>query len=496
MSTRLDVPPTLTGLHAALTRGEFSVAEALAEQHRRCAENDRRWHACVPGTLRDVGGGIDARADRTALRPLAGAFLLHKDVFDVAGRNPGCGALPDAHAARDTASVTAPVLRALAAAGATYGGALTLAQYACGATAENPAHACPVNPLDAEAMVGGSSSGSAVAVAGDLCYASLGTDTAGSVRIPAASCGLVGLKTTAGALPAAGVIPLAASLDSVGVLARNAADARRVFAAAASLDGTVDAADAGAPMRVVSAYEDDALDPDIGDALEAFEAALARGLAPGVTLQRAGASARVDADRRERWSRSAQTILHAQAARVHAPRLRERGIDALPAPMQGVVLPGIALPGAWVAAAHRARAPALADVLRECFGDADALLCPALPVALPDRDVVHTDGARFSVHALLALHRHTAWVNYVGLPAIVFPIGADRRGRPVSAQLIGRPYRELQLLALLGRLEAAGIASPAVWPARAASGVTAGARVPVSSSFVAPRERPAPRLQD
>lgn len=376
MSTRLDLPPTLTGLHAALTRGEFSVAEALAEQHRRCAENDRRWHACVPGTLRDVGGGIDAHADRTALRPLSGAFLLHKDVFDVAGRRPGCGALPDAHAVGDTASVTAPVLRALAAAGATYGGALTLAQFACGATAENPAHACPVNPLDADAMVGGSSSGSAVAVAGDLCYASLGTDTAGSVRIPAASCGLVGLKTTAGALPTAGVMPLAASLDSVGVLARNAADARRVFAGAASLDETVDAADAGAPMRIVSAYEDDALDTDIGDALEAFEAALARGLAPGVTLHRAGASARIDADRRERWSRSAQTILHAQAARVHAPRLREHGIDALPAPMQGVVLPGIALPGAWVAAAHRARAPALADVLRECFGDADALLCP------------------------------------------------------------------------------------------------------------------------
>ncbi|BAO89988.1 amidase family protein [Caballeronia cordobensis] len=496
MSTRLDLPRTLAGLHAALTRGEFSVAEALAEQHRRCAENDLRWHACVPGTLRDVGGDIDARADRTALRPLSGAFLLHKDVFDVAGRRPGCGALPDAHAARDTASVTAPVLRALAAAGATYGGALTLAQYACGATAENPAHACLVNPLDADAMVGGSSSGSAVAVAGDLCYASLGTDTAGSVRIPAASCGLVGLKTTAGALPAAGVMPLAASLDSVGVLARNAADARRVFAAAASLDETIDTADAGAPMRIVSAYEDDALDTDIGDALEACEAALARGLAPGVTLHRAAESARIDADRRERWSRSAQTILHAQAARVHAPRLREGGIDALPAPMQGVVLPGIALPGAWVAAAHRARAPALANVLRECFGDADALLCPALPIALPDRDVVHTDGPRFSVHALLALHRHTAWVNYVGLPAIVFPIGADRRGRPVSAQLIGRPYRELQLLALLGRLEAAGIASSAVWPARAALGVTAGACAPVPSSFVAPRERPAPRLQD
>jgi|GEM_PF-223296 len=491
MSARIDLPPTLAGLHAALTRGDFSIAEALAEQHRRCAENDRRLHACVPGTLRDADPDIDLRTDRTALRPLSGASLLHKDVFDVAGRRAGCGASPnalDAHAARDAACVTAPVLQALAAAGAAYGGALTLAQYACGATAENPAHACPVNPLDASAMVGGSSSGSAVAVAGGLCYASLGTDTAGSVRIPAASCGIVGLKTTAGALPAAGVMPLAESLDSVGVLARNAADARRVFAGAASIGEADDAADSEAPLRIVSAYEDDALDPDIGDALEAFEVALARGAAPDVALHRAGASARIDANRRERWSRSAQTILHAQAARVHATRLRERGIDALPAPMQGVVLPGIALPGAWVDAAHRARVPALAQALTEGFGDADALLCPALPIALPDHDVVHTDGARFSVHALLALHRHTAWVNYVGLPAIVFPIGIDRRGRPVSAQLIGRPFRELQLLALLARLEAAGIASPSAWSTRAGA--------PVPSSFVSPRKRPAPRLQD
>lgn len=495
MTARIDLPATLAGLHDALTRGDFSVAEALAEQQRRCVENDRRWHACVPGTLRQAEA--DANQTATSLLPLTGAALLHKDLFDVAGRRAGCGEAPETCVGQTPAQhPDAPVLRALADAGAAYGGALTLAQYACGATAENPAQTRPLNPLDSAAMVGGSSSGCAVAVAGDLCYASLGTDTAGSVRIPAASCGVVGLKTTAGALPCDGVMPLAASLDSIGVLARSAADAARVFACAAAAGHASIARSPTPPqatLQIVSAYHDDALEPVIGDALQAFEDALAQARVPNVTLRRAAPSARVDANRRDAWSRRAQVILHAQAGRLHQARLRARGIGALPVPMQGVVLPGIAMPAAWAEAAQRERAPALAEVLSECFGAADALLCPALPIALPDWDVVHTDGAHFSVHALLALHRHTAWVNYVGLPAVVFPIGTDSRGRPISAQLIGRPFQELTLLALVERLEAAGIASRSAWSARSAFAPAGAADLP---SFVLPPERPVLRLQD
>lgn len=495
MTSRVELPATLAGLQAALARGDFSVGEALAEQHRRCVENDRLWHACVAGTVRQPE--VDGPA--TTLLPLTGAALLHKDVFDTARRRAGCGeaaATRTEAAGQDAIRPTAPVLLALAAAGATYSGALTLAQYACGATAENPAQTRPVNPLDSLAMVGGSSSGSAVAVAGGLCYASLGTDTAGSVRIPAASCGVVGLKTTPGAVSSAGVMPLATSLDTVGVLARSAADAARVYtcAAVASHPRTLASPlPAQTALRLVSAYQDDALDPEVGDALEAFEDALARGRAPGVTLHRAEPSARVHASRRDAWSRRAQVILHAQAGRLHQARLRSQGIDTLPAPMQGVVLPGIALPAAWVESAQRERPAALTEVLSECFGAADALLCPALPIALPDWDVVYTDGARFKVQALLALHRHTAWVNYVGLPAVVFPIGSDSRGRPIGAQLIGRPFQELLLLELLARLEAAGIASQTAWSARPSFDRAVAADLP---SFVSPPERPVHRHQE
>src|SRR5690606_35766522 len=108
---------------------------------------------------------------------------------------------------------------------------LAMAEFACGATGENPHLPLPVNPVDALAAVGGSSSGSGVAVASGLCYASLGTDTAGSVRIPAATCGVLGFKPGRGVLPDTGTHPLAPSLDTVGILARSAADAAEVFAA-------------------------------------------------------------------------------------------------------------------------------------------------------------------------------------------------------------------------------------------------------------------------
>src|SRR5690606_17792408 len=109
--------------------------------------------------------------------------------------------------------------------------AVGMAEFACGATGENPHLPRPVNPVDPLAAVGGSSSGSGVAVAAGLCYASLGTDTAGSVRIPAATCGIVGFKPGRDVLPNTGTHPLAPSLDTVGVLARSARDAAQVFAA-------------------------------------------------------------------------------------------------------------------------------------------------------------------------------------------------------------------------------------------------------------------------
>ena len=158
-----------------------------------------------------------------------------------AGTRPAWAARERRHA-----RPAAAVLRRLAGHGALNLGALAMAEHACGAAAENPHAPALMNPLDSAAAVGGSSSGSAVAVAAGLCPASLGTDTAGSVRMPAATCGLIGLKPTPGRLSAQGVAPLAPTLDTVGVIARDALDAASVFAAALPAGDE----DPGLPLRL------------------------------------------------------------------------------------------------------------------------------------------------------------------------------------------------------------------------------------------------------
>ena len=189
------------------------------------------WSSCSPR----VGP-----ADADGL--LAGVPLAHKDAFDTGLHAPRLGGPRATGEPRPAASV----LRRLAGHGALNLGALAMAEHACGATAENPHAPTLMNPLDSAAAVGGSSSGSAVAVAAGLCPASLGTDTAGSVRMPAATCGLIGLKPTPGRLSAQGVAPLAPTLDTVGVIARDALDAASVFAAALPAGDE----DPGLPLRL------------------------------------------------------------------------------------------------------------------------------------------------------------------------------------------------------------------------------------------------------
>jgi Asp-tRNA(Asn)/Glu-tRNA(Gln) amidotransferase A subunit family amidase len=470
MNDTLDLPATLAGLNAALRCGDFTPAEALAEQRRRCARNDRAWHALIDIAPPREADGVSCNA--ATLGPLAGAALAHKDVFDIAGRTPTCGMTSGNYAGArggndaDPASDRVPqqdaaVLAALARAGAHYAGSLCLAQLAGGSTAENPALPRPINPLDARATVGGSSSGSAVAVAGDLCYASLGTDTAGSVRIPAATCGLIGLKTTSGAVSTAGVMPLAPSLDTVGVIARNALDTALVFlcmsaARQAALPDPLELQQrlATASPRLAVTIDDTQIDSAVGAALSDFADRVATCTEARVAMLPHNAPF-------PEWSRRAQLMLHAEAARIHLPRLRMRADDPLPAPLAGVLTPGVALPEPWYHAALDERPRALDDAISLLFGHADMLLTPALPCPIPDWDIVYTGMPRFAARTLFALHRHTAWVNYLGLPAVVFPIGRDAAGRPLSAQLVGRPYAELALVALVHQCERDGLADTA-----------------------------------
>jgi len=434
-----ELPSSLLQLQAAIRAGRLGVAEALAAQFARVQPVDAATH-CV---ISDLPLPRQVAADHA---PLAGIALAHKDIFSLAGRAPGCGV----HRGRDDASCApATVITRLAQAGAAQSATLAMAPLACGATGENANDAQRVvNPVAAAAAVGGSSSGSAVAVAAGLCYASLGTDTAGSVRIPAATCGVLGLKTTAGLLSLEGVMPLAPSLDTVGILARHAGDAAALLRVLApQLREAKTPGDRG--LRVGARLCLQGLDTEVADALAAFCSRA------GVHLDDTAAG---ELPEQRELTRLAETLLHVEASRLHRRGLQQQ---ELPEGALAVALPGVAIPDAWHSAGKAARAGHARAFAARYFGDKDVLLLPALPAPVPDWDLVDTRSAAFQGRALLGLHRYMGFVNYLGFPALVLPVGRDARGRPICVQILARPLHELTVLHFAGEVAAAGWAMAA-----------------------------------
>lgn len=436
IQTPAGLPYSIEGLRDALLRGKITVADALTRQQQALRED--RWH-CVarmgeqPASVSDV------------TLPLAGIGLAHKDIFVVGQRLPDCGA--GGPPAGWTSSGGALVLERLAAQGAASLAALNMAPYACGATAENDAAPTMINPVDADAAVGGSSSGSGVAVAAGLCYAALGTDTAGSVRMPAATCGVIGLKTSARLLPERGVVPLAPTLDTVGVLARTSADAMAVLAAALTTDDARilhenHKAVAQRELRMTACF--DHADPGIGlrgdvaQALHTLATDLCARKQPLVPEMR-------------ELQRLADIVLYTEAARVHGAALRAQ--QALPRSVRHLALTGSAIPPAWYDAARQQQAAHQQAFLLEALGDCDMLLTPALPAGVPDARHVTTTSPDFQPRQLLAMFSWMSFVNYLGLPAVVVPIATDERGRPICVQAIARPGQEGTLLAFASIVE-------------------------------------------
>ncbi|HEY7803094.1 MAG TPA: amidase, partial [Orrella sp.] len=320
-----------------------------------------------------------------------------------------------------------PVLDQLAQAGAINLGALAMAEDACSATGQTEHLPTPVNPLGAHLAVGGSSSGSAVAVASGMVYASLGTDTAGSVRIPAMTCGVLGLKTTHGLIDRQAMAPLCPSLDSIGVLARRADDIASVMRVlAVQLDWTPSA------PRVAYWLDESVLDPAI--------ASIVAGVMPRYTDQR------VDMGSHEAnaavWQ---EVIMTYEVAQTHRARLASGQACRQ---VVGLGRTGLAMPEAWWQLALAKRKSSLQAFMGTAFAHADVLLAPLQVDVLPTVDEVYVGHQAFSAAKLLGLHHYCGWVNYLGLPALSVPVGRDDRGLPVSIQLIGKPFGEPQLLAL------------------------------------------------
>ncbi len=432
----------------------FRSIAALGEDYRRgrltptavaetCLERIERYdgplNAIVPG-LADSARAAAARAgeelaaghDRGALH---GVPVGIKDLVDIEGTVTGFGSDPvfATRAARDGAIVSR-----LREAGAVLIAKTNLLEFAYGAV--NPRARQTNNPWDTGRTAGGSSGGSAASVAAGLTCAAIGTDTGGSIRIPAAYCGVVGLKPTYGAVPLAGVSMLSWSLDHVGPMARSCGDAAALLG---GLTGTtVDAPPAplrGLRFGLIAALRDnDATTPGVRDGMDSACA----------VLRDAGAS--VEEVEIEALSESAEALLHVllPEASVILGRLLDKHPEALAAQTRSQLELGYALP----ATAH-VRAQQFRRFLGQRFLDrlvrCDALLSPAVPWEAPAEDPA-IDGAQGYGEMLCS-----APTNLCGLPSLVLPCGRGEGGMPVSLQLIGPPHGDERLLQIGAALEPA-----------------------------------------
>jgi amidase len=358
----------------------------------------------------------------------SGLRLAVKDLIDVQGVPTTAGSRAVAARARPAAD-DAPCLAGARAAGAVIVGKVNLHELAYGASGINDWFGTPVNPLDPRLVPGGSSSGSAVAVGEGSADVAYGSDTGGSIRIPAACCGITGLKTTHGRVPLTGVWPLAPSLDTVGPMAVGVAG---VAAGMALLEPGFLAA-GGPAVRVGRLRLADAdVDPKVEDAVDAALRRSELELAE-VTL---------DGWRDARWA--ASTIIDVEAAEADRDLMADPAARAL----LGESVRTALADGAYVPAGELARARAYAVRWR---AEVDALFRDVELLALPTMVSFPPALEQASGFPFLRL---TMPVNLAGLPALALPVPAGQ-GLPASLQLIGPAYGEQLLLATGALIEAA-----------------------------------------
>ncbi|MDS1139381.1 amidase [Pusillimonas sp. SM2304] len=426
-----ELPSSIAGLRAWIRQGRLSVHESLDIQRRSFEAADIRIHSVVRFCQETVP--VNANGS------LAGVGLAHKDNIACGEFAPGNGQAEGERPADVPAM--APVIRTLQASGATQMAALAMAERACGATSENHHFPDVVNPLNEAWFVGGSSSGSAAAVAAGFCYGALGTDTAGSVRIPAASCGVLGLKPSRGLLSGEGVLPLAPSLDTVGLIARSAADLHTLYlAAAGKTPATIDQTQT--PARIANALDLSTMHPHVAEVLASF---LSR-QAPAQAWQQTPLEFPREA------AAFGETLFYYEAARHHMAGLRASAGSMNTAARQ-LCAQGLLLPQAWYAHALSER-PRLSKAFTDrYFSNADILICPAFSIPVPDRGQVSFASPDFDPAVLLEMYRWMMPANFLDLPALVMPVGADQEGRPVSVQILGRPGTESLILDFARKFE-------------------------------------------
>jgi aspartyl-tRNA(Asn)/glutamyl-tRNA(Gln) amidotransferase subunit A len=321
------------------------------------------------------------------------------------------------------------------------------------------------NPWNPDHITGGSSSGSGAAVAAALAFGALGSDTGGSVRLPAAACGVVGIKPTLGRVSRCGTMPLSHSLDCIGVLARNVGDCARLLSLIAGPDardgmssrrpvpdyehGLDEAAQAGglAGIRigVPNRYYFDGIDAEVAELVADSRRVLEKRGARIVDVPVGDHGALNDLS---------NAVLWPEAADVHLKWLRERPQDYA---KQGRarLLVGLGVPATLYGEALRARAGLLQELLRDAFSQCDVLHVPVLRRPVPTAAETDVGGGAAMQQVLGQIVANTRPFNFLGLPGLSVPIGLTRNGLPQAMQLVGRPFREDLLFRIGAAYEAA-----------------------------------------
>ena len=442
---------SLTAIAKAIAAKQISSREATQSCLHRIAEWQPRLNAFMAVEAEQALQAADeadaAMAKGNAKGVLHGVPLAHKDMYYEAGKVVTCGS----KIRRDfVATTTATALQRIKDAGTIRLGSLQMAEFAYGPTGHNAHFGAVHNPWNVDHITGGSSSGSGSAVAARLTFAALGSDTGGSVRMPAHFCGVTGLKTTVGRVSRAGAMPLSQSLDTVGPLARSAEDCALLTGLMAGADPE-DPTAASLPVPdYVAATKDSLKGIRIGVPtafyVDDLDAEVARVLDETIaTLQREGAEVvKVELPDQRQLSSASQLVLAVEAAAFHKRWMIERLEDYGPQ-VRMRLENGLAVPAVTYLEAMRWRGPAL-SAHNEAVAGVDAVIAPASPIPAPTIAESDVGGGPGAEAVIQRLTRFTRPVNYLGVPSLSIPSGFTRNGLPVGTQLIGRSFDEATLL--------------------------------------------------
>jgi AtzE family amidohydrolase len=448
---------TAAAIADSVGKKEIGASEVVAAALKRIETQDGKTNAftdVLAARAHEQATRIEMRIAQGDQLPLAGVPFAVKNLFDVKGIPTRAGSKINRE--REPARHDSILIERLEAQGAVLIGALNMGEYAYDFTGENAHDGAARNPHNLDHMTGGSSSGSGAAVAAGYVPLSLGSDTNGSIRVPASFCGLFGLKPTYGRLSRARSFPFVGSLDHLGPLARSVTDlalsydamqgpdAEDPVCAQRAAEPTADKLAAGAKNLKIAKLGDYFAKMGETDAFAATDrVAKALGASETVELEHA-AVARA----------SAYLITAAEGAALHLPRLRERAADFDP-DVRDRLLAGALIPAAWTIQAQKVRRHFQTQVKR-LFERFDILVAPATPTRAPKigQKKFTLDGQELLIRPNIGIY--TQPISFVGLPVVAVPVWLDD-DLPIGVQIIAPPWREDLALRAAYALEQAGV---------------------------------------